>query len=63
MPSLYDGSQTWGQILASLPATFEELIESDFVVGYLEGGTHPTAGGPAILGMLEWFASFETRVR
>jgi pimeloyl-ACP methyl ester carboxylesterase len=124
MPSLYDGSQTWGQILASLPATFDELVNSDFVSRYLagrepevtaafsentvlewssvapirffhgdadmivpianaytaierlkandsgsvelvviEGGTHPTAGGPAVLGMLEWFASFETSVR
>jgi pimeloyl-ACP methyl ester carboxylesterase len=123
MPSLYDGSQTWGQILANLPATFDELVNSDFVARYLaggepevtaafnentvlgwssvapirffhgdadmivpianaytaidrlrandsgsvelvviEGGTHPTAGGPAVLGMLEWFASFETSV-
>jgi len=121
MPSLYDGSRTWGQILANLPATFDELVNSAFVARYLaggepdvaaafdantvlewrsvapmrffhgnadvvvpisnattaterlrangsgnvelvviEGGTHPTAGGPAVLGMLEWFASFET---
>jgi pimeloyl-ACP methyl ester carboxylesterase len=124
MPSLYDGSQTWGQILASLPARFDELVNSDFVARFLagselevaaafnentvlewssvapmrffhgdadmivpitnaytaierlmangsgsvelvviEGGTHPTAGGPAVLGMLEWFSSFEARVR
>jgi pimeloyl-ACP methyl ester carboxylesterase len=119
MPSLYDGSLTWGEILASLPATFSDLVSSEFVDSYLagdepkiaeafaentilewsaiapirffhgdadgvvpitnaytaierlnvngsgsvelaviEGGTHLTAGGPALLGMLEWFGSY-----
>ncbi len=37
MPSLYNGSQTWGQIVNQLPATFGELMEPDFVEGYADG--------------------------
>ena len=37
MPSLYDGSKTWGEILAQLPSSFSELVNPDFVTNYLHG--------------------------
>lgn len=37
MPSLYDGSKTWGEILAQLPSSFSELMNPNFVTNYLQG--------------------------
>ena len=37
MPSLYDGSKTWGEILAQLPSSFSELMNPDFINNYLNG--------------------------
>ena len=37
MPNLYDGSKTWGEILAQLPSSFSELMNPDFVTNYLHG--------------------------
>lgn len=35
MPGLYDGTKTWGEILALLPSSFSELMNPDFIVNYL----------------------------
>ena len=37
MPNLYDGSRTWGEILAQLPSSFSELMNPDFINNYLNG--------------------------
>lgn len=37
MPSLFDGSNTWGEIVNSLPSTFSTLMKSDFVDSYNNG--------------------------
>ena len=38
------------------------LTLTENLLAVIEGGTHANAGGPAVLRMLEWFASFETSV-
>ena len=37
VPSLFDGSNTWGEITNQLPATFSELVDSTFIANVNNG--------------------------
>lgn len=37
MPSLFDGSKTWGEIINQLPVTFSEMMNPTFVTDYNNG--------------------------